>query len=141
MADRLEAYADWLVANQDKRGTTEFDTVANAYKQMRQQPVDRSFSSAFQQGIDQPFENMATTARTLGMEGTADALSGATDAPVNYESATDRFYEPHKRGIELLAALVSNTYLAQQLSKPASLLARWRHGLVVLAWAQLVALR
>ena len=24
MADRLQAYADWLVQNQDKRGTTEF---------------------------------------------------------------------------------------------------------------------
>ena len=96
MADRLQAYADWLVANQDKRGTTEFDTVANAYKQMRQQPVDRSFSSAFQQGIDQPFENMATTARALGMEGTANVLSGATDAPVNYESASNRFINPEQ---------------------------------------------
>lgn len=37
-ADRLEAYADWLVKNQNKRGTPEFDTVANAYREMRSQP-------------------------------------------------------------------------------------------------------
>ncbi len=61
-----------------------------------QSQPDTSFGSAFQQGIDQPFENMATTARALGMEGTADALSGATDAPVNYESATDRFMNPQE---------------------------------------------
>ena len=59
-------------------------------------PRDTSFSSAFQQGIDQPFENMATTARALGMEGTANVLSGATDAPVNYESASDRFINPEQ---------------------------------------------
>ena len=29
MADRLSAYADWLVANKDKRGTPEFDKVAS----------------------------------------------------------------------------------------------------------------
>ena len=96
MADRLQAYADWLVQNQDKRGTTEFETVANAYKQLRQQPVDRSYSSAFQQGLDAPLENMATTARMLGAEGTADTLSGLTTAPQNYESAAERFINPQE---------------------------------------------
>ena len=96
MADRLQAYADWLVANQDKRGTPEYETVANAYKQMRQQPVDRSFTSAFQQGLDAPLENMATTARMLGAEGTADTLSGLTTAPENYESAANRFINPQQ---------------------------------------------
>ena len=37
MADRLSAYADWLVANQNKQGTPEFETVANSYKQLRSQ--------------------------------------------------------------------------------------------------------
>ena len=96
MADRLSAYADWLVANQNKRGTPEFDQVANAYKQLRQPPVDRSFGSALQQGLDAPFENMAQTARMLGAEGTADTLSGLTDAPVNYESAAERFINPRE---------------------------------------------
>lgn len=49
MADRLEAYADWLVANQNKRGTPEFDTVANAYKQLRQQPQPKTAAPAPQQ--------------------------------------------------------------------------------------------
>lgn len=32
-----EQYADWIVKNQDKRGTPEFETVAAAYKMARQQ--------------------------------------------------------------------------------------------------------
>lgn len=36
---REEKYADWLVKNQDKRGTPEFDTVASAYKQLRSAPA------------------------------------------------------------------------------------------------------
>ena len=57
---------------------------------------DTSFSSAFQSGIDAPLENMATTARMLGAEGTADTLSGLTQAPTNYESASDRFINPEE---------------------------------------------
>jgi hypothetical protein len=52
---------------------------------------DTSFSSAFQSGIDQPLENIAETSRMLGGEGIADFLSGLTDAPKNYESATTGF--------------------------------------------------
>jgi hypothetical protein len=36
MADPRK-YAEWLVANEDKRGTPEFDTVAQAYRQARSQ--------------------------------------------------------------------------------------------------------
>ena len=61
-----------------------------------QQPVDTSFSSAFQYGIDAPLENMATTARMLGAEGTASTLSGLTNAPQNYESASQRFINPQE---------------------------------------------
>lgn len=35
MAERVETYAQWLVANQDKKGTPEFETVAAAYKALR----------------------------------------------------------------------------------------------------------
>jgi hypothetical protein len=36
MADpRLDAYAQWIVNNKDKAGTPEFETVANAYKEVR----------------------------------------------------------------------------------------------------------
>jgi hypothetical protein len=59
-------------------------------------PVDRSFSSAFKSGIDAPLENMAKTARAVGQEGIADTLSGITNAPVNYESASNRFINPQE---------------------------------------------
>lgn len=36
MEDRATKYASWLVENQDKKGSPEFETVANAYRQMRQ---------------------------------------------------------------------------------------------------------
>ena len=35
--ERLERYAEWIVANKDKQGSQEFETVATAYKQLRQQ--------------------------------------------------------------------------------------------------------
>ena len=111
MADRMQQYADWLVANQNKAGTPEFKTVADAYKQLRGQSAsaaapakpanNNSFSAAFQYGIDQPLENMATTARAVGMEGTAQTLSDLTDAPENYESAANRFINPEKGDTQL----------------------------------------
>jgi hypothetical protein len=48
---------------------------------------DTSYLSAFASGIDQPLENLATTARLFGMEGLAGGLSGLTEAPENYQSA------------------------------------------------------
>lgn len=45
MSDRTQAYAEWLQANQDKKGTPEWDTVADAYKTLRleqQQPFEFS---------------------------------------------------------------------------------------------------
>jgi hypothetical protein len=33
--NRLDRYADWLVQNADKKGTPEFETVANAYRELR----------------------------------------------------------------------------------------------------------
>lgn len=64
-------------------------------------PVDRSFSSAFQSGIDAPLENMATTAMAVGKSGLADTLSNLTDAPVNYESASNRFINPEEGDSQL----------------------------------------
>lgn len=40
MTSRLENYAQWLVDNESKRGTPEFDTVARAYKALRGQPQE-----------------------------------------------------------------------------------------------------
>ena len=99
MADRMQQYADWLIANQNRKGTPEFNTVANAYKALRQQPQaapDTSFSSAFKSSIDAPLENIALTADMLGYKGTADTLSNLTEAPANYESASNRFINPQE---------------------------------------------
>ncbi len=35
--ERAEKYANWLVNNQDKKGTSEWDTVSSAYREIRQQ--------------------------------------------------------------------------------------------------------
>jgi len=60
--DRLSAYAKWLVENEDKKGTPDFETVAKAYKELRledpflslgnQPPVEKQ--SVFRQVADVP---------------------------------------------------------------------------------------
>lgn len=67
-----------------------------AAEEQGDQPKDTSFSSAFQSGVDAPLENLAKTAEMLGAEGTAKTLSGLTEAPQNYESASDRFINPEE---------------------------------------------
>lgn len=52
---------------------------------------DTSYRGAIRSAFDQPLENLATTSRMLGGNGIADFLSGAVDAPQNYESATTGF--------------------------------------------------
>ena len=37
--EKAEKYANWLVNNQDKKGTSEWDTVSSAYREIRQQAV------------------------------------------------------------------------------------------------------
>ena len=65
---------------------------------------DTSFGSAFKSSIDQPLENIAETARTLGFEGTGDFFSNLTDAPENYESATEQFLNEDGTGFDITAA-------------------------------------
>ena len=38
MVDRVQAYASWLIENEDKKGTAEFEEVANAYRYLRAEP-------------------------------------------------------------------------------------------------------
>ena len=63
MAD-AEKYAQWIVANKEKKGTTEFETVANAYKQAKSesQPVSQEksfFSNLSIKNIPQNAANLA----------------------------------------------------------------------------------
>jgi hypothetical protein len=94
----LNDFADWLVANPDKKGTPQYDTIAKAFRELDEQlnPVDRSYGAAFRSGIDQPLEAIGQTAEMLGFDKTGAALRNATDAPVNYESASDRFINPQQ---------------------------------------------
>ena len=106
---RMRKYAEWLVANKDKSGTPQFQTVANAYKQLRSAPAqqteqpNQSFVGALQYGLDAPLENIATTAKAVGMDGVGNFLSNLTDAPQNYASASEEFINQGGDGYKLTA--------------------------------------
>lgn len=98
--DRLGAYSNWLVTNKDKQGTPEFETVANAYRSLRQQPGGinpdtdgpmEGFGAAFKSGIDAPLENIGETLEAVGATDAGANLRGLTDAPEGYASASERF--------------------------------------------------
>ena len=58
---------------------------------------DTSLTSAFMQGIDRPLENIGTTLQATGFAPEfGQTLRDATQAPANYESASDRFINPQE---------------------------------------------
>ena len=71
MADRMQQYADWLVANQNKKGSPEFETVAAAYRSLRQQsqtadtPSNNPFVGAGKRAA-QLGANVMNTANLMG---------------------------------------------------------------------------
>ena len=80
MSQQMQKYADWLVANQNKKGTPEFDTVANAYKQLRGQqqqqpaaPQPQGTDGAFMYGVDRAQQmfgkGLEVAGRLTGQEG------------------------------------------------------------------------
>lgn len=76
--DRATAYANWIVRNQDKKGTAEFETVANAYRQLRGE-----VSAPAEQATPQGPGKMETAERgfTQGFLGNfADELGGLAAA-------------------------------------------------------------
>ena len=67
--DRAVQYAEWLIANQDKQGSSEFETVANAYKALRmgsipvQKPIEEkqpSLSDYFSGGLESTTQSLGT---------------------------------------------------------------------------------
>ena len=46
----LEKYADWIIANKDKKGTPEFETVAEAYKALRDKPSGLDVPEYYKRG-------------------------------------------------------------------------------------------
>ena len=80
MADRLSAYADWLVANQNQRGTPEFDTVANAYRQLRQQgPRDGAFAYGVDRAQRMAGKGIEAVGNLVGSQGIADVGTGIVE--------------------------------------------------------------
>ena len=68
---RLEQFAQWIVANADKRGTPEFETVAQAFNELRSQAAPPApEKSGF-------FGSIADTAGTLGSGLSAIGFAGA----------------------------------------------------------------
>jgi hypothetical protein len=72
---RLEQYANWLVQNKDKQGTPEFETVASAYRTIRQsaaEPIAPIYTPPKKLGglKDMFFES----AKTLGLADEAAAF-------------------------------------------------------------------
>jgi len=57
--DRLSAYAKWLVENEDKKGTPDFETVAKAYKELRLE--DPFLSLGNQPPVEMPTKNDSPT--------------------------------------------------------------------------------
>ena len=64
----VNKYAEWIVANQDKKGTPEFDTVATAYKQMRGQTAapteltpDFTMGEQFSRGLERGTMRLKST--------------------------------------------------------------------------------
>ena len=56
---RIEKYANWLTENQDKKGTEDFEKVANAYKALRSQKSElktSSFKDLLQQSDAEKFD-------------------------------------------------------------------------------------
>ena len=46
----LEKYADWIIANKDKKGTPEFERVAEAYKALRDKPSGLDVPEYYKRG-------------------------------------------------------------------------------------------
>lgn len=82
----VEEYASWLVANKDKAGTPEFNTVAQAYQALRgQDQATPSPNPAYQKGKDEPsplVRGLANVAQgpTFGF---SDEIAGAVNAVKN----------------------------------------------------------
>lgn len=77
-----EQYADWIVKNQDKRGTPEFETVAEAYKLSRGAPKaeqsQEGFGARVSREIGEIPRQLGLTAR-VGLQGIGNAVGMFSD--------------------------------------------------------------
>ena len=70
-------------------------------KQENQQEKDTSLLSAFVYALDQPLENIGTTLEAMGFEDAGQYLKDLTEAPDNYESATEGFLNKNGFGFDV----------------------------------------
>ena len=109
MSDRLNKYAAWLVENEDKKDTEEFQTVADAYRQMRVKPErDRLEAELVQAQKEQAqaeyqleaaedtvLENLAEGIQEMSSAGvgavvdTIDAVTSVARVPYEYFTGDD----------------------------------------------------
>lgn len=92
-----EQYADWIVKNQSLKGSPEFNTVAEAYKVARAEPVESAPQQEFEQPAEQPQRRSTDTGFAQGL------LSGAAGIGENLLKAST--YIPRK--IEQAASYVA----------------------------------
>ena len=97
MADvaRLDKYANWLIQNKDKKGTPDFDKVANAYRTLRSQDTppandnteaDTSYGGALNYGIDNAgvtAGNAMVSASELGADYLPESVTGYLETKGN----------------------------------------------------------
>ena len=70
-------------------------------KEKNQQEKDTSILSAFTYALDQPLENIGTTLEAMGFEDAGQYLKDLTEAPDNYESATEGFLNKNGFGFDV----------------------------------------
>lgn len=81
MAKKPEEYAQWIVANKDKRGTPQFDAVAKAYKLTKQQaaPQEQPASVVDEMGVGQKVAAGAGQAVNQARLGAAQQFAQMSD--------------------------------------------------------------
>lgn len=88
MADKAEKYAQWIVANQDKKGTPEFETVSKAYKAAKaEQP------SEFKKQLNE-LADIGVGAIGEGAKFVGRILPGVTGEEL--QTKTERFLTPKR---------------------------------------------
>lgn len=84
-----EEYASWIVANKDKQGTPEFETVANAYQIAKGQSVFNQEKPKTRSWGDVPLEAITNLPSSLGnvAGGVVEAVSHPVDTAKNLAKA------------------------------------------------------
>lgn len=101
MAGNTEKYAQWLVDNQDKKGTPEFETVAKAYKASKAQP-ESFMKQQFNELADVGVGALGQGAKFLGR-----ILPGVTGEEL--QAKTERFLTPKGQALNPEAVEMGRT--------------------------------